>query len=114
MLKMIQRRMSSFEWDLDKEASNFQKHKVDFQTAIRVFKDPHRRIITDSKHSQSEDRYFCIGKVAGRILLLGGKAVPIREPQTAIEFPPFKSAGRGTEHELWQLRIVYDHGWRIM
>ena len=68
MLKMIQRRMSSFEWDLDKEASNFQKHKVDFQTAIRVFKDPHRRIITDSKHSQSEDRYFCIGKVAGRIL----------------------------------------------
>jgi len=33
-----------------------------------TFQDPRRKVFIDSKHSQSEERYFCIGKVAGRIL----------------------------------------------
>lgn len=65
---MIQRRTHSFEWDPAKEADNIRKHKVDFQMAAQVFKDPRRKIITDSKHSLSEERYFCIGKVAGKLL----------------------------------------------
>ncbi len=65
---MIQRRTSGFAWDPRKERGNVQKHGVDFRTASLAFQDPRRKVFTDSKHSQAEERYFCIGKVAGRIL----------------------------------------------
>ena len=60
--------MSSFVWDPEKEQFNIFKHGVDFATASRAFLDPKRKIFTDSLHSKSEERYFCIGKVEGRLL----------------------------------------------
>ncbi len=60
--------MSDFEWDKGKEAFNFQKHRVDFYTAARAFKDPDRKIFKDTGHSHFEDRFYCIGKVDGQIL----------------------------------------------
>ena len=59
---------SSFTWDPGKERANVQKHGIDFATACRVFLDPRRKLYTDSLHSENEERYFCIGKVAGKIL----------------------------------------------
>ncbi|MEA3306176.1 MAG: BrnT family toxin [Elusimicrobiota bacterium] len=59
---------SSFIWDFEKELVNIHKHKVDFFTASKAFKDPKRKIYTDSKHSAREDRFFCIGKVENKIL----------------------------------------------
>ena len=60
--------MSSFVWDEGKELLNIHKHGVDFTTASKVFFDPKRKIFKDSKHSNKEDRLFCIGKVEGKIL----------------------------------------------
>ncbi len=57
-----------FIWDRNKELANIRKHKVDFYTAAEVFKDPKRKIFIDSKHNKDEERLFCIGKVAGKIL----------------------------------------------
>mgnify|MGYP001591689587 CR=1 FL=1 len=65
---MIQKRSSSFIWDARKEAANLQKHGVDFHTAAKAFRDPQRKIFTDSKHSWGEPRYFCIGRVGNRVL----------------------------------------------
>lgn len=59
---------SSFVWDIAKESVNIHKHGVDFITAAKAFKDPKRKIYTDSKHSAKEARFFCIGKVENRIL----------------------------------------------
>ena len=59
-------RYGPFEWDSDKEVANVRKHGVDFAAA--AFQDPGRRIFIDSKHSQDEERHFCIGEVAGRVL----------------------------------------------
>ena len=42
--------------------------KLDFSFAAQVFLDPDRKIFIDEKHTQQEERYFCIGKVKGRIL----------------------------------------------
>ena len=53
----------SFVWDSAKEADNIHKHGVDFIAASKAFKDPNRKIYTDSKHSAKEERFFCIGKV---------------------------------------------------
>jgi len=58
----------SFIWNLRKEKINIRKHGVDFITAAKVFKDPQRKIFTDSKHSEGEPRYFCIGKVGNRVV----------------------------------------------
>ena len=58
----------SFVWDFDKEADNIGKHGVDFITAVKAFKDINRKIYIDSKYSKEEERFFCIGKVEGKIL----------------------------------------------
>jgi len=40
-----------FIWDDGKEESNIAKHGLDFTAAAQVFKDPDRRVFTDSRHS---------------------------------------------------------------
>ncbi|GBF81776.1 BrnT family toxin [Aphanothece sacrum] len=58
----------TFDWDSQREADNKAKHGVDFETAQYAFFDPHRLIVHDAKHSDSEERWFCIGKVKDRVL----------------------------------------------
>lgn len=58
----------SFIWDKEKELANIHKHGVDFTTAALALKDEQRKIYIDSKHTEKEERYFCIGKVEERIL----------------------------------------------
>ncbi|MFH0797705.1 MAG: BrnT family toxin [Candidatus Omnitrophota bacterium] len=69
---------SGFIWNSGKESANIKKHGVDFVTAAKVFKDTGRKIYVDSEHSEREKRFFCVGKVADRILTVrftyrGGK-----------------------------------------
>ena len=59
---------SSFLWDADKERLNVIKHGVDFTSAVQVFRDPHRKIVVDFLHSLDEERYFCLGRVQGKVL----------------------------------------------
>jgi len=58
----------SFIWNPKKELWNIYKHGVNFVTATLVFNDPNRKVYIDSKHSKSEERLFCVGKVKGRVL----------------------------------------------
>lgn len=51
----------TFEWDERKNHSNIQKHVLSFEEAQKAFLDKNRIIIKDTKHSEEEDRYFCIG-----------------------------------------------------
>ena len=59
---------TSFEWDKNKNDSNFKKHKVNFETAQYAFLDKKRVVAKDLAHSQSEERYYCYGKVKGGVL----------------------------------------------
>lgn len=59
---------NSFIWDPRKEIINVIKHRIDFTVAAHAFKDPRRKIFTDSRHSKHEERYFCIGKVRNDIV----------------------------------------------
>ncbi len=60
--------MKHFYWDSDKELQNKLKHGVDFETASLAFADPHVHIIIDEIHSAKEIRYFCLGRVNGKVL----------------------------------------------
>ena len=64
----MEKHSGHFSWRSDKEQINIQKHGVSFDLAAEVFRDPNRKIFTDSAHSGNEERYFCIGKVEERIL----------------------------------------------
>ena len=59
---------STFEWDDAKNAVNVEKHGVAFADAQRAFLDPKRVILKDVGHSESEDRFFCIGRVGEGIM----------------------------------------------
>ena len=68
----------SFVWDSRKARVNIHKHRIDFLTSAKAFEDPKRKIFTDSKHSEHEERYFCIGRVGNRVVTVrftyrGGK-----------------------------------------
>lgn len=58
-----------FEWDDEKAAINFKKHKVLFETAAKVFLDVNRVEIYDAAHSDQEDRFITIG-IAGDVLFV--------------------------------------------
>jgi uncharacterized DUF497 family protein len=51
----------TFEWDEDKNLENIEKHKISFEMAQEAFYDKNRIIIKDKKHSNVEERFFCIG-----------------------------------------------------
>jgi len=50
-----------FLWDATKEGANIKKHGIAFRQAVSAFLDPGRIIIEDLDHSESEDRFLCIG-----------------------------------------------------
>lgn len=62
-------RRTEFEWDTEKDLRNQEKHGVSFALAQYAFADPNRVILQDITHStDTEVRYFCLGKVDNGIL----------------------------------------------
>ena len=59
---------AEFEWDDEKESTNFRKHGIHFKTAAKVFLDPNKLIRVDEEHT-SEQRFDVLGKV-GKILFV--------------------------------------------
>ena len=57
-----------FEWDEHKNRENQRKHGIPFALAQYAFSDPDRVVAEDATHSQSERRYYCIGKVGDGIM----------------------------------------------
>ena len=58
-----------FDWDINKNLSNIEKHGVPFKEAATVFKDTAAVVIDDIKHSQNEERFNIIG-FSGNLRLL--------------------------------------------
>lgn len=50
-----------YEWDEEKNQANYKKHKVRFQEAVTIFKDPNLVETYDQSHSEEEDRFIAIG-----------------------------------------------------
>jgi uncharacterized DUF497 family protein len=53
----------TFEWDESKNRENEMKHGISFEDAQHAFLDIKRVILHDEKHSDTEQRFFCIGKI---------------------------------------------------
>jgi uncharacterized DUF497 family protein len=61
-------KISDFEWDLDKDKLNQDKHGIAFSLAQLAFFDKNRVILEDMEHSENEKRYYCLGIVAGGVM----------------------------------------------
>ena len=60
----------NFEWDLEKAKTNIRKHKISFEQASTIFRDPRAISIYDHEHSNSEDRWITLGLVSNGILVV--------------------------------------------
>ena len=59
---------ADFDWDPAKDAENQRTQGVSFGEAQIAFLDPGRVIARDVKHSQTEQRYYCFGRVSEGVL----------------------------------------------
>ena len=59
-----------FDWDPKKARGNLRKHKVSFERAASVFRDPNLLSIPDEEHSRSEERWITIGLDGNAVLLV--------------------------------------------
>jgi len=62
------KKKSNFEWDENKDQENQEKHGVSFSLAQLAFLDESRVIMEDLSHSKTEQRFYCLGKVADGVL----------------------------------------------
>lgn len=59
-----------FEWDPEKARRNAGKHKVTFEEAATVFRDPFSLTLPDLEHSGTEERLIIVGLSDRRRLLV--------------------------------------------
>ena len=60
--------MEAFEWDEDKQQTNFDKHGIDFADVIPLFDDPDR--IETETIRKNEKRYQTIGLLHGVVVFV--------------------------------------------
>jgi uncharacterized protein len=61
----------TFEWDPRKAKENLRKHRVSFDRAAELFRDPVAISLADEEHSETEERWVTIGRDShGRVLVL--------------------------------------------
>lgn len=60
----------SFEWDPQKAAENATKHRIGFELAATIFRDPLHVAVYDENHSESEERWVTLGRAEGGKLLV--------------------------------------------
>jgi len=88
-----------FEWDPNKAESNFRKHRVRFEIAVRVFFDPQRIDMFDDREDYGEDRWKTIGWVNPALLVV----VYTHRGEDVIRII---SARKADAHEIAQYREV--------
>lgn len=67
---MVYTKNNIFEWDNNKNISNFKKHGILFEEAILVFYDLNCLIESDIKHSQAEDREYALGETESGLIFV--------------------------------------------
>lgn len=51
-----------YDWDMNKNKTNIQKHGVSFKEAASAFRDENALYFEDDAHSHDEDRFIIIGQ----------------------------------------------------
>jgi uncharacterized protein len=89
-----------FEWDPAKAVTNLRKHSVNFETAARVFADPHA-LVEQDRIENGEERWQTIGVVEGVVMLMVAHTVREEDKIEVIRIVSARRANRreGSRHE---------------
>ncbi|MEW5827908.1 MAG: BrnT family toxin [Chloroflexota bacterium] len=68
-----------FTWDEKKAKINLAKHRISFDEAKTIFKDPFLVTYPDETHSENENRFISIGTSANQRLLIVVHLSPLQE-----------------------------------
>lgn len=58
-----------FEWDETKADANVRKHGVPLELACTIFHDPQLLTVADLEHSETEERWFSVGRAGSGAML---------------------------------------------
>jgi uncharacterized DUF497 family protein len=93
-----------FDWDPHKASINIRRHKITFQQAASVFRDPQHLSIYDEEHSQDEDRWITLGiDEAGLLLIVVHTFEQLDKDNVSIRII---SARKATPTEITQYKEV--------
>ncbi|MHB9296075.1 hypothetical protein PilKf_01829 [Pillotina sp. SPG140] len=59
-----------FEWDDEKDERNVERRGISFSKILEIFDDPTFLTGYDTDHSETEDRYFGIGRLNDIVLIV--------------------------------------------
>jgi len=91
-----------FDWDPPKQSRNIRKHKITFQQAATVFRDPQHLTIYDEEHSEDEERWDTLGiGEAGLLLVVVHTFEQLEEDKVSIRII---SARKATGAEIAQYK----------
>ena len=94
--------MFVFEWDENKDKSNFRKHKISFAEAKSVFDDQFLITFLDEFHSNNEERLISIGlSNQNRILLIVHTEVSEKADEILIRIISCRKA-TALEREIYE------------
>ena len=89
-----------FEWDPAKARSNRKKHRVSFELASSVFRDPNALSIFDIDHSGDEARWITLGMAAtGTILVVHHTFTPVDQETTVIRLISSRKASKQEQQQ---------------
>jgi uncharacterized protein len=91
-----------FNWDPAKAATNVAKHRVAFEDAMTVFRDPLARSVLDRDHGADEERWVTLGATSTGDLLVVVHTWTDIDPDRSIV--RIISARRPTPNEARQYR----------
>lgn len=72
----------NFEWNPDKAKKNIRKHKVSFDRATSIFRDPNAVSIVDEGHSKNEERWITMEMDSSGVLLIVSHAFIVVDKST--------------------------------
>jgi len=99
---MLELLMIRFEWDDKKAEDNWRDHKIRFEKAVEVFKDPHYFSEPDDRFEYDEERWRTIGMAKDLLLLIVAHTFRDKDDTEVIRII---SARRAEPHE----RKEYDY-----
>ncbi len=85
-----------FEWDINKEKINIQRHGITFEQASYVFADPFALNKYDNEHSEDEDRWVLLGKSLNETIIV---VVHTFRDNDGTEYVRIISARKATKRE---------------
>jgi len=93
-----------FEWDPKKARANTRNHRISFERASTVFRDPNLLSIPDKEHSEDEERWITMGiDEGGSLLVIVHTFATVTQRSARIRII---SARKATRHEI----EIYEEG----